>query len=98
MKFSKISFDQIFSIFQSLQYAFLDRNPNRDRDEDDDLDPRFTATWHNLLLVSGWSENEFFEELEEMEEHECPNCAAERETEALPAIDEKKDDAKSKAN
>ena len=96
MKFSKLSFDQIFTIFTALQYGFLNHNPNRD--EEDDLDPRFSASWANILVLAGWGENEFFEELEEMEDHECPNCAAERETEALPPIDESKKDIKSKAN
>lgn len=98
MKIKKISFDEIDTIFQALRYAFLHTRPD---EQSDDIDPRFVSMWQTALLLGSWEEDEYFDAVEEMEyeEHECPECAAEREEiESLPSIDETKKDAKSKAN
>lgn len=65
----KLSFDDLNSIYETLLLVFTNNG-------EDELDDRFTCLWANTLFVSGWTEEEFLEEIEEHTDL-CPNCQEE---------------------
>ena len=88
----KLAFDKVYAVFDSIFYAFSDRAT-----EETGADPCAQALWILFLSQTGWTEDEFFEELEaNAEDHECENCRDDHELKLSPPTAE--EDEKLKIN
>jgi hypothetical protein len=68
-------------------FALMDLFHPEGFDEDEDIDPRFHSLWTLTLTCSGWTEDEYWEAINERDEMEaeCPKCKSEREEEEKKA-------------
>jgi hypothetical protein len=66
----KLDFDGVNAVNHSLFFAF---HQDEDLGEDDELNPKFFTVWHAFLAIAGWTEDEYFAELEN-QEHICKDC------------------------
>jgi hypothetical protein len=77
----KMDFEQVYGVFDALNIAF---HPNGI--DEDGLNDHFQALWVLFLSTSGWTEDEFWEEMEKGEEHVCEKCQAEAEEKAKTSV------------
>lgn len=69
-KVIKMSFDQVNSFFNALDYAFHPRGISKDEGPDD----KFIAIWTIFLNFSGWTENEYWDADSLNDDCICDEC------------------------
>lgn len=79
----KVDFEAVDEVFDALNFAF---HPNGLGEEEPD--DRFISLWKIFLSISGWSEDDYWMELEFRKEHcKCEKC---REKEELEKANQEK--------
>lgn len=64
MSKEKINFDKVYSVYDSLFQAFHNFSDEEMQDNDIELDPVMLSLWTLFLSNSGWTEDEFWNEME----------------------------------
>jgi|SRR5579885_2788187 len=73
----KLPWDIVNEAFDLFSYAFQE-NGFEDEEGNYIVDDRFIAMWKSFLCISGWNEDEFWEETHNSN-HQCPECKKEHE-------------------
>lgn len=78
---ARMDFDSVYGVFDALHFAF---HPNGIGDEG--IDERCRALFVLFLASSGWTEDEFWNEMDSHSDHQCDKCKAEAEEKAKTQI------------
>lgn len=71
---TQMAFDDVYFVFDALYTAF---HHNPGPNHTGDVDERFLSFWTLFLITAGWTEEEFWEELDNSE-HTCEECRKEQ--------------------
>ena len=67
----KLDFEDVFEVMEVMRYSFHPEGI----DENTDVKEAFLTAWRTYLMLAGWAEDQFWEEMTNRSNHEhCPHC------------------------
>jgi hypothetical protein len=63
----RMPFQDVDNVFCALHEAFNIGNT-------EEIDQRFLSLWWGFLSMSGWTENEYWDAVETLDQGKCPDC------------------------